>query len=180
MFANPILIQSAAARHGLSPLLVAAIITTESAGNTYAWNPEPKYRWFWNVATNKPFRTLSQAEIDSEIPPLDFPYLAGDRDQEWWAQQASWGLMQIMGAVARENGFTRRYLTQLVDEEDSIEYGCRQLLRLKGRYHQDHGWPGVIAAYNAGSPRRSKARPTLYENQSYVDKVMKALGGATL
>lgn len=175
MFADPVLVQSTAARHGLSPLLVSAVVQVESTGNPYAWNPEPHYRWFWNVRTNQPFRTLTRAEIEAETPPVDFPCLAGDRDQEWWAQQASWGLMQVMGAVARELGFNRKYLTQLTDPEDSLEYGCRKLLQLKGRYFEAHGWAGVIAAYNAGSPRANTAGR--FENQSYVDKVLKACGG---
>jgi hypothetical protein len=176
MFSDPVLLQSTAARHGLEPALVAAVVQVESGGNPYAWNPEPRYRWFWNVRTNRPFRTLSQAEISNEDPPADFPTLAGDPDQEWWAQQASWGLMQVMGAVAREHGYTRRYLTQLTDPEDSLEYGCRQLLSLRGRFEKAHGIEGVLAAYNAGSPRRDAAGR--FVNQSYVDKVLKAWRGA--
>jgi hypothetical protein len=178
MFADHILLQSTAARHGLSPLLVGAIMNVESGGNEYAWNPEPKYRWFWDVRDNKPFRTLTPVEADSKIPPRDFRALAGDPDQEWWAQQASWGLMQVMGAVARELGYTRKYLTQLTDPEDSLEYGCRKLLQLKGRFHQGHGWEGVVAAYNAGTPRRTTTGQ--FVNQGYVDKVMKPLAGAVL
>ncbi len=178
MFSNPILLQQTAARHGLSPLLVSAVVQVESEGNPYAWNPEPHYRWFWDVRRNAPFRTLTQAEIENETPPRDFPTLAGDRDQEWWAQQASWGLMQVMGAVARELGYNRKYLTQLIDAEDSLEYGCRKLLQLKGRFFEGRGWPGVIAAYNAGSPRVDGAGR--YVNQGYVDKVMARLGGAVL
>jgi hypothetical protein len=123
------------------------------------------------VARNRPFRTLTQAEIASEAPPRDFPFLAGDRDQEWWAQQASWGLMQVMGAVARECGFHGNYLSQLLDPEEGTEFGCRHLAILKGRYIQVYGWDGVIAAYNAGSPRIVHAGG--FENQQYVDRVRK-------
>ncbi len=175
MTAEAILIQSTAARHGLEPALVAAIVQVESGGNAYAWNPEPHYRWFWDVRRNRPFRTLTPVEISGEVPPLDFPTLAGDRDQEWWAQQASWGLMQVMGAVAREMGFTRKYLTQLTDPEDSLEYGCRKLLQLRGRFEKAHGIEGVIAAYNAGSPRRDAVGN--FVNIDYVRKVMAAWRG---
>ena len=91
-----------AAAHGLPPLLITALVEQESAGDPYAWNPEPRYRYLWDVKRNAPFRTPTEAERASEIPPHDFPTLGGDRDQEWWGQQASWGLMQVMGAVARE------------------------------------------------------------------------------
>ena len=168
---DSILIQSAAAGAGLPPLLLIAIIEQESGGNLWAWNPEPRYRYLWDVKRNRPFRTLTEGERASESPPHDFPALAGDRDQEWWGQQASWGLMQVMGAVAREHGFRGAYLTELCDPELNLEYGCRHLTALRGRFHQAHGWAGVIAAYNAGSPRRiSEGGP--FENQKYVDQVL--------
>lgn len=176
---DPILIQSAAARHVLPPLLITAVIQTESGGNPWAWNPEPKYIWFWDVRRNRPFRMITQAEVNSQIPPADFPCLAGDRDQEWWAQQASWGLMQVMGAVAREHGCVLPYLPQLCDPEQGIEFGCRHLSSLKGRFLAAHGWDGVIAAFNAGSPRRVNVTGP-FENQVYVDKVNKNLGGVQL
>jgi hypothetical protein len=110
------------------PALVLAVIWTESGGDQCAWNPEPAYRYLWNVRTNAPFRALTPGESASESPPSDFPFLAGDRDQEWWAQQASWGLMQPMGAVARECGFKGPYLTRLVqDPELNLQIGCTHL-----------------------------------------------------
>src|SRR3990167_4673122 len=98
---------------GLDPALVRAVIAQESGWNPYAWNPEPRWRYFWNVETGSPFRPVRTVEIANAFPPKDFPCLKGDRDQEWWAQQASWGLMQIMGAVAREQGFRGPYLPEL-------------------------------------------------------------------
>ena len=117
---SPVLIQSAAARHALPELLVIAVVEVESAGNSWAWNPEPRYRYLWDVKRGRPFRPLTEAERASEIPPDDFSCIAGDRDQEWWGQQASWGLMQVMGAVAREHGFRGPYLTELSVPELSI------------------------------------------------------------
>lgn len=172
MFDDPVLVQSKAAAHSLPPLLIIAIIEQESSANLWAWNPEPHYRYLWDVKRNAPFRTLTAEERTSERPPADFPCFAGDRDQEWWGQQASWGLMQVMGAVAREHGFRANYLPELCDPELNIEYGCRHLLALKGRFFQAHGWAGVIAAYNAGSPVivNTPAGPK-FQNQHYVDGV---------
>src|SRR5688572_9407095 len=99
------LIQSAAEEHALDPELLEAQVFVESGDNAHAWNPEPAYRYLWDVRQGRPFRPLTPAERQSEVPPADFPTLAGDRDQEWWAQQASWGLLQVLGAVAREDGF---------------------------------------------------------------------------
>lgn len=161
--------------HGLPARLVAAIIAQESAGKPWAWNPEPRYRYFWDVRARTPFRLVTTAEIASQFPPADFPALAGDRDQEWWAQQASWGLMQVMGAVAREHGYPGPYLTELCDPQVGVDYGCRHLSRLAQRHLDRVGWPGVIAAYNAGSPRL--AANGRWVNQAYVDGVTRRMGG---
>lgn len=108
--------------------LIKAIIEKESSWNPYAWNPEPKYKYLVNVLTGQPFRQLTPEETNSEKPPNDFHCFAGDKDQEWWAQQSSWGLMQLMGGAARERGFKGPYLTELLDPEINIQYGCRHFL----------------------------------------------------
>ena len=109
----------------LDAILIVAIIYQESGGNPWAYNPEPRYRWFWNVKIDAPFRAASPSEIASKTPPNDFPCLAGDSDQEWWGQQASWGLMQLMGAAAREQRFRGGYLTELCDPYVNIEFGVK-------------------------------------------------------
>ncbi len=145
-------IRAAAARHNLPQRLIDAIVTIESAGEPYAYRPEPTYRYLWDVRLRRPFRICTDAEIASETAPRDFPSLAGHRNQEWWAQQASWGLMQVMGAVARERGLMAPYLPELTDAATNIEIGCAHLSHLADRFLVDHGWDGVIAAYNTGGP----------------------------
>lgn len=162
-------ITTAAAAFNLPPVFVEAIILVESGGDPAAYNPEPKYRYFWDVYRNRPFRPLTAKEVESKTPPNDFHALGGDADQEWWGQQASWGLMQTMGAVARQHGFMATYLPELADPDKSIEYGCKHLHWLWGRFYAQYGWAGVAAAYNAGSPR--KVAGGRFENQVYVDKV---------
>lgn len=142
------LIEEAARAACLSADLVAAVVRVESGGDPFAWNPEPRYRYLWNVRTRLPFRTLTAFEVASETPPADFPCLAGDRDQEWWGQQASWGLMQLMGAVAREEGFSRPYLPELSDPAANLLVGCRHLRGLVLWAHGDLAQ--AAAAYNAG------------------------------
>jgi soluble lytic murein transglycosylase-like protein len=163
-------IEEAAAKHKLDPNLVEAIVVVESSGDPWAWNPEPHYRYLWDVRRSRPFRRLTPAEIASQIPPSDFSALAGDRDQEWWAQQASWGLMQIMGAVARENGFKGRFLTELSDPVVNLEYGCKHLAGLM-RWAK---WNATqaLAAYNGG--RAGNVTPP-YRNQGYANKALKVL-----
>lgn len=138
----------AATLYGVDADLMEALVWVESAGNPWAWNPEPRYRYLWNVRTGTPFRALTEAERASETPPNDFPVIAGDRDQEWWGQQASWGLVQIMGAVAREHGWRDPYLPSLCDVERNLAVGCKHLKGLLLWAHGDR-WVAV-RAYNAG------------------------------
>ena len=77
--------------------------------------------------------------------------------------------MQIMGQTAREEGFTGEF-EQLLEPRVGLHWGCRHLLILKKRYLATYGWPGVVSAYNAGSPRKKGG---VYGNQPYVDKVFR-------
>jgi hypothetical protein len=101
------------------------------------------------------------------VPPKDFPYLAGDRDQEWWAQQASFGLMQLMGGLARELGFKGAYLTALCDPDLNLQIGCKHLSALLkwadgdvtkalGAYNRREGWLG----FGGGQDLRSQGDAT--------------------
>lgn len=142
-------IERAASGAGLDADLVEAMVLQESGGRTHSWNPEPKYRWFWDVRHHRPFRTVTAAEIASKWPPSDFAALTPERDQEWWGQQASWGLLQVMGAVARERGFGGLYLTELAgDPVLGLAIGCKHYAGLL-RWAGGDVWKAV-AAYNAG------------------------------
>lgn len=141
-------IEQAARLHGVDPDVVEAMVLQESTGRPWAWNPEPKYRWFWDVQQRRPFRTLTPAEIASKWPPHDFPALTAERDQEWWGQQASWGLLQVMGAVARERGFNGLYLTELSEPSVGLFVGCKHFAGLV-RLAEGDIWKAV-GMYNAG------------------------------
>jgi hypothetical protein len=170
-------IAKAAHEHALDVRLVRAVVLVESGENEWAWNPEPRFRYLWDVRRNAPFRHLTAAEIASEVPPPDFPTLAGDRDQEWWCQTASWGLMQVMGGVARELGCRAPYLTSLCSPAVGLHWGC-----LKLRQNIDHAAAkfgvapdmtlrAALAAYNGGwvgnDPRHAPLR-----NDAYAAKVL--------
>jgi len=160
-------VAASATEYGLPLGLVLAVVQVESSFQPYAWKPEPPYRWFWDVRRNCPFRAPLAAEIASEHAPADFPTLAGHRDQEWWAQQASWGLMQVMGAVARERGFRGPYLPELTQPAVGLTYGCLHLRHLCQRHFSRHGWDGVFAAYNTGGPGHEPGSA----GEAYVRKV---------
>lgn len=160
------IIEGFSRRHGLDPLIVKSLVLVESGGYTWAWNPEPRYRYLWDVKRDAAFRRLTEAEIASKTPPEGFYAVQGDRDQEFWAQQASWGLMQVMGAVAREMGFKGPYLPQLCEPSVGVEIGCLYLARLlkwaNGNIAQ------ALAAYNGGF-EGNRVEP--FRNQAYVTKV---------
>lgn len=159
--------------HQLPAKLVAAVCLVESGNDIFAWRAEPRYRYLWDVKSGGAFRPLTAAENASEAAPADFPYLSGlsSRDSEWRGQQASWGPMQVMGAVAREYGFLGRF-PALCTAWEGVRYGCRHLVQLKLRYLDRFGWAGVVAAYNAGSPRMDETGR--WVNEAYVNKIADA------
>ena len=98
------LARSAASRHQLYPELVCAIIEQESAWNPWAIRYEPAF-------------------YDRYILPLR---ARGEviHETEARARATSWGLMQVMGQVAREAGFANTFLSELCDPPSAIETGC--------------------------------------------------------
>ena len=157
--------------HGLPVSIVLGIIDIESSGHTDAIRFECGYRWLMNVKSHKPFRYLAPDEVYSIRPPDDFEYYTGTTpDTEWIGQKTSWGPMQIMGAVARERGFNEPFFGSLCSLL-GVHYGCLHLKWLQPHF-QEEDWPGIISAYNQGSPRRGS--DGCFINQSYVSKVMAA------
>jgi hypothetical protein len=82
--------------------LVCAIIEQESAWNTYATRYEPGFRTRY-------------------VAPLHLP------PTEEIARSISWGLMQVMGQVAREHGFDGKFLSALCDPALGLDLGCAVL-----------------------------------------------------
>jgi len=139
-------IQEAALAAGLPISIVRGVVCQESTGEPTATRYEPAFY---------------QEYIKEKWP--------GEKDRA-----TSWGLMQIMGQTARERGF-RGEFAELLTPEIGLYWGCRQLNVLKARHFAKRGWEGVLAAYNAGSPR--KRDDGKYVNQGYVDKVLKYAAG---
>ena len=168
------LVEAIAAPRGLDPDVVLAIIAQESSGRPGAWNPEPHYRYLVNVKTGKPFRALTDDERVSEKPPADFPAPRGvDRDAEWWGQQASWGLMQVMGAVARERGFGGADLPDLTTPWVGIRYGVAQLVHLRKRFSDGDD---LLATYNGGPSAAGRNRDYVASVHAHLDTIREAQG----
>ena len=141
--------------YSLPPPLIKSIIQVESSGNTYAVRYEPHFRWLYNVE--------------------DYTSGLQTESTEKEMQKTSWGLMQIMGATAREIGFDGAYLSELINPETNIKYGCKYLAGLRDRFeHLENSVAifddNMVAAYNAGSPRRKENGD--FVNQEYVDRIL--------
>ena len=140
------IVEAAAQKNGCDPDVAIAIAMIESSWDTYAVKYEPNWKYLESVEAH--------AKAD---------HITGETELQ--LQKFSWGLMQVMGSVARELGFTLA-LPMLCIPEFGAEYGTKKLAKLFRRYPSELD---VIAAYNAGSPR--KTEHGFYVNQGYVNKV---------
>lgn len=98
-------------------------------------------------------------KVESDFNPSAFR-------QEPHLKDASWGLMQILLSTARWISKNPDLTASaLMQPEFNVYVGTMYLKYLMGKYGNIQD---VMAAYNAGSPRR-KADGS-YANQAYVDK----------
>jgi soluble lytic murein transglycosylase-like protein len=100
------LARKAAATQSLDPALVCALVEQESAWNPWAMRFEPAFftKYVASLYTNNKV-TATEA----------------------YARGFSWGLMQVMGQVAREAGFDAPFLAALCDPEQGLAIGCKVL-----------------------------------------------------
>jgi soluble lytic murein transglycosylase-like protein len=93
------LARTIAAQHSLDPALVCAVVEQESDWDAHSIRYEPAFRTRY-------------------VAPL------GLSPTEEIARSISWGLMQVMGQVAREHGFTGKFLSALGDPAAGLDVGC--------------------------------------------------------
>lgn len=155
--------------------IVKAVIWKESGFDQWAIRAEPQYRYMWDVRKGQPFRKLLPEEVKSLRAPKDFPAMAFvSPDTEWWSQRMSFGLMQVMGAVARELGYAGKFLTQLSDPDLGVRFGCEYLNRLLARYDDAsamlaayNGGPGAVRSNGQHANLASYVRPVLERVKTY-------------
>ena len=97
------LARTIAVQHSLDPALVCAVVEQESSWDAHAIRYEPAFRTRY-------------------VAPLGLP------PTEEVARSISWGLMQIMGQVAREHTFTGKFLSALCDPAAGLDVGCSVLV----------------------------------------------------
>lgn len=124
------LARKAATAQALDPALVCAIVEQESAWNTWAIRFEPAFfsKYVASLYTNNKV-TATEA----------------------YARGFSWGLMQVMGQVARETGFDAPFLAALCDPEQGLAIGCK-VLRKKFDAMAGDTTRGLLAWNGGGNP----------------------------
>lgn len=126
--------------------LLKSFITIESNWDPSVVRYEPTFKYLLSPITYAQ-RNMISLETEKQL------------------QHFSYGLFQVMGCVIRELGFNDN-LTKTLDPEKNIELGITYFMKRCKKYPD---LKDQIAAYNAGSPRRSKSGE--YTNQGYVNKV---------
>jgi hypothetical protein len=124
------LVDAAAQKWALDFWTLVAQVEKESSGNPEAKRLEAAYRWFY--------------------PPGSMP----DGD-ELEFQRTSWGLLQIMGATARELGYRESAQPWPAsplksDAATALDLGCSYLTRMLRRWGPNIR--DALSAYNAGHP----------------------------
>ncbi len=125
-----------------------AIITQESQFNTYAIRYEPNYRY-----TYKPEYYAKASALVS-------------LNTEMMTQKMSWGLAQIMGGLAREQGHNG-LMGELLDPETNIKHLC---IRIKDLRKISVIPDDIFAMFNGGPGAIHKSGGK-YSNQSYIDSI---------
>lgn len=115
---------AAALNHGIDPALVCSVCTHESNWQSYAVRYEAGF-----------YRRY----IDS---------MKGLSDTEKTMRATSFGLMQVMGQTARELGFDRPFLTELLDPLNAANFGCKKLRNELAKNGQDI--TAALLGYNGG------------------------------
>jgi soluble lytic murein transglycosylase-like protein len=117
------LAKTMAAAHGLDPTLVCAVCEHESSWIPWASKSEPTF--------------VKDYLLKLKLSPTE-TFLGG----------TSLGLMQVLGRVARECGFTGKNLTELCDPATGLEYGCIKLAKCVAAHPGD--LRAALLEYNGG------------------------------
>lgn len=120
------LVRETALRHDLDPDVVCGIVERETSWNPFAIRYEPAF-------------------LSRYVAPL---YTAGKISAtEAYARSFSWGLMQVMGQTARENGFTGIFLSELCDPQRGLDVGCTLFAKRMARAADTEA---ALLAWNGG------------------------------
>jgi soluble lytic murein transglycosylase-like protein len=134
------LAKAVAKEHALQPELVCAICEQESGWDTWAMRYESDF-----------YKKYIAGHLYTWGEPT-----------EAHARATSWGLMQVMGQVAREHGFVGKFLSELCDPETGLRVGCKVFCWKLDQAHGDQR--KALLLWNVGG------RP------EYADEVLARVG----
>ena len=140
------LIDDTAKELKLDKNILAAMVMAESHGAPCAKAYENDYKWLFFPREN-----AKKCNITYERELKD--------------QKTSWGTLQVLGATARELGYTGLLNDLCKDEKTAMRFGAMFLKKQLERYGNYHD---AVAAYNAGSVIKKGG---MYVNKKHVDKV---------
>lgn len=140
-----------AVQYGINPNWILAIIQKESGGNPYEIRYEPHYCY---LQTPEKYAKALHITLQTEIE----------------SQKISWGLGQIMGAVARAQGHNG-LMSQMIEPELNVKHMCILISHLRQKSHEQND---IFAMYNAGYKGLQRTNGQ-YPNQTYVDQVNEIL-----
>lgn len=127
-------ILQAAFQTGTSQELLAAVIHQESGGNPFAVRYEPAF-------LKKYLETKTRKTIGGYVPSkCSF-------ETEVHLRATSFGLMQLMGQVARERGFQGEFLTELLEPIANLKFGSEFLQTL---LHKHETTEKALLRWNGG------------------------------
>jgi hypothetical protein len=144
-------IKEEAKRVGINWVILAATAEKESNSRQWALRYESGWKYFFK--------------------PDEHAVLCGvSVETERQCQKMSWGMTQIMGAVARELGFSLP-MGKLFEPIINFHFCALKYKKLLEQYPL---LPDAISAYNQGSNR--KFGNGQYQNQNYVSSVLNLIG----
>jgi len=148
------LINVEAPKYGVDPQFLYSIVMVESSGRV----------WVSKVEFHYPYLVT---------PEIYARKLGISKSTEVINQRTSYGLVQIMGGVAREQGW-ESHLPRIYLPKVNVTLGLRLIKKLMKKY--DGNMDKVAAAYNWGHAAINRETGK-YMNQEYVDKINKYYKG---
>jgi soluble lytic murein transglycosylase-like protein len=132
------------------------VIAQESGGNPFAVRYEPAFY-------KKYVESVTPANIIGYLPK------SCSFVTEKNARATSWGLMQIMGQVARERGFKGEFLSELTDPINNLNVGIsffKHLLDLKGSKE------AALLRYNGGGDPKYAEKVLAHIDSDAVSRLL--------
>lgn len=105
-----------AKKNNIKPEILAGLIYQESKGEIYAFKFEKA--WKEKLATFSRDKLKKYGYVPSFVPSLE---------DEKRARSTSFGLTQVLGQTAREQGFRQQYLSGLFEPYTNVNWGIKIL-----------------------------------------------------